>query len=457
MKSNKPDRRDFLKKGSLIVGGAMVMPALSKAHQYFPAGTDVIKVAVVGCGGRGTGAAVQALSVKENTQLVAMADAFKDRLDKCYNDITNADYQDWSGSRGATPKDRVKVPEENKFVGFEGYKKAIALADVVILTTPPGFRPQHFEECIKQGKHVFMEKPVAVDPAGVKRVLDAAEIAKQKKLNVVVGLQRRYQESYLGLMKALKSGKIGDIISSQVYWNNDGVWLHKRKPSETEMEYQMRNWYYFNWLCGDHITEQHIHNIDVMNWAMDAFPVKAQGMGGREVRIGNEYGEIYDHHFVEFEYANGAIMNSQCRHQPGTWSRVDEVIHGTKGKIHFGAGKLYKGNKVALEVNVKNEPNPYQTEHDVLFTAIANSEYKFADAEHGAKSTLTSIMGRTATYTGQVVTWDDLMKNPYSLISEGRKMEFENPNWKTLPPTLPDGDGNYEIAVPGKTKLFAMK
>ncbi|MDX1940670.1 MAG: Gfo/Idh/MocA family oxidoreductase [Saprospiraceae bacterium] len=457
MKSNKPDRRDFLKKGSLIVGGAMVMPALSKAHQYFPAGTDVIKVAVIGCGGRGTGAAVQALSVKENTQLVAMADAFKDRLDKCYNDITNADYQDWSGSRGATPKDRVKVPEENKFVGFEGYKKAIALADVVILTTPPGFRPQHFEECIKQGKHVFMEKPVAVDPAGVKRVLDAAEMAKQKKLNVVVGLQRRYQESYLGLMKALKSGKIGDIISAQVYWNNDGVWLHKRKPSETEMEYQMRNWYYFNWLCGDHITEQHIHNIDVMNWAMDAYPVKAQGMGGREVRIGNEYGEIYDHHFVEFEYANGAIMNSQCRHQPGTWSRVDEVIHGTKGKIHFGAGKLYKGNKVGLEVNVKNEPNPYQTEHDVLFTAIANGEYKFADAEHGAKSTLTSIMGRTATYTGQEVTWDNLMKNPYSLIPEGRKMEFESPNWKTLPPTLPDGEGNYEIAVPGKTKLFAMK
>jgi predicted dehydrogenase len=457
MKSNKPDRRDFLKTGGILVGGAMVLPTLSQAHHYFPAGNDVIKVAVIGCGGRGTGAAAQALSVKQNVQLVAMADAFKDRLDECYKTLNSDKFEDWSGSGGKSLKDRIKVTEETKFVGFDGYKKAIALADVVILTTPPGFRPQHFEECVKQGKHVFMEKPVAVDPAGIKRVLAAAEIAKQKKLNVVVGLQRRYQNSYLELMKALKSGKIGDVISSQVWWNNDGVWVKKREASQTEMEYQMRNWYYFNWLCGDHITEQHIHNIDVMNWAMGAYPVKAQGMGGREVRTGKEYGEIYDHHFVEFEYANGAIMNSQCRHQPGTFSRVDEVIYGTKGKIHFGAGKLFKGNKVALQVNVKNEPNPYQTEHDVLFAAIANGEFKYTDAEIGAKSTLTAIMGRTATYTGQEVKWDDLMNNPYSLIPDSRKAEFENPTWNTKPPTLPDADGFYDIAVPGKTKLLAMK
>src|SRR5688572_19530331 len=391
----KNSRRDFVKTSAMITGGIMATPLLSKAN-FFSGAEDTIKVALIGCGGRGTGAAVQALSTKQNVKLVAMADAFKDRLDRAYSRITN----DENGVKG-----KVDVPEDRKFSGFDAYQKAIPLADVVILATPPGFRPIHFEEAVRQGKHVFMEKPVATDPAGIKRVLDAAEVAKQKKLNVVVGLQRRYQNSYRELFKRKKL--IGDITSAQAWWNNDGVWVRKRQYGQTEMEYQMRNWYYFVWLCGDHICEQHIHNIDVVNWFKEGYPVKAQGMGGRQVRKGKDHGEIFDHHYVEFHYADGSILNSQCRHIPGTMSKVDELLIGTKGSIACGAANI-KDNKgkVLYQFDKKSENNPYQTEHDELFAAIAKGEYKFADAELGAKSTMTSILGRLATYSGQVVEWD---------------------------------------------------
>ena len=265
-KASFQNRRDFVKASSLLAGGILASPLISKAN-FFSGANDVIKIALIGCGGRGTGAAVQALSTKQNVQLVAMADAFKDRLDDSYKNILEALENN---------KSRVQVKEENKFTGFDAYKKAIALADVVILATPPGFRPIHFEEAVNQSKQIFMEKPVATDPAGIQRVLAAAESAKAKKLNVVVGLQRRYQTSYREMMRRVHDGMIGDIVSAQAWWNNEGVWVHPRKPGWTEMEYQMRNWYYFVWLCGDHITEQHIHNLDVINWAMDGYPVKAQ-------------------------------------------------------------------------------------------------------------------------------------------------------------------------------------
>ena len=394
-KSNNASRRDFVKKSTLLAGGLIAAPFFSSAN-YFSGADDIIKVALVGCGGRGTGAAMQALFTKQNVKLVAMADAFKDNIDACYKELSADNVNETSGNL----RSRIDVPEERKFTGFDGYKKAIALADVVILTTPPGFRPLHFEEAVKQGKHIFMEKPVATDPAGIQKVLAAAQLAKQKKLNVVVGLQRRYQNSYNELFK--RKDLIGDITSAQAWWNNDGVWVRERKPGQTEMEYQMRNWYYFNWLCGDHINEQHIHNLDVVNWFKDAYPVKAQGMGGRQVRKGKEHGEIFDHHFVEFEYADGTILNSQCRHIPGTMSRVDELLIGTKGKIHCGQGTITdaKGKSI-FQFDTKKENEPYQTEHDELFAAIAKGEYKFADAERGAKSTMTSILGRMATYSGQ--------------------------------------------------------
>jgi predicted dehydrogenase len=441
-------RRDFVKKTSLIAGSLAALPFVSKAEYYNSSPDDAIKVALIGRGGRGTGAAMQALLTKQNVKLVSMADAFRDRLDDCYKALNSDDLSDWSGATGNI-KDKIVVPEENKFVGFDGYKKAMALADVVILTTPPGFRPIHFEEAVNQGKQVFMEKPVATDPAGIKRVLDAAVIARQKKLNVVVGLQRHYQNSYRELYKKLKEGMVGDIVSAQAWWNNEGVWMNPRQYNQTEMEYQMRNWYYFNWLCGDHITEQHIHNIDVINWFKGSYPVKAQGMGGREVRKGKEYGEIYDHHYVEFTYADGSILNSQCRHIKGTMSKVDELIVGTKATIQCGAANIIdRKGKVLYQYDRMKENNPYQTEHDELFAAIAKKEYKFDDTENGAKSTMTSILGRMATYSGQVVEFDKALNSGLNIMPE--KFDFN-----ALPPVLPNADGFYPVAVPGVTKYFA--
>ncbi|PZR40760.1 MAG: dehydrogenase [Azospira oryzae] len=444
----KPTRRDFIKQTTLAAGSLMAMPIVSKAEFFNSSVDDSIKIALIGCGGRGTGAALQALLTKQNVKLVAMADAFRDRLDDCYNNLIADDLTDINGVAG-TVKNKVAVTEATKFTGFDAYQKAIALADVVILTTPPGFRPVHFEEAVKQGKHIFMEKPVATDPAGIKRVLDAAQIAKQKKLNVVVGLQRHYQNSYRALYGKLKEGLIGDITSAQVWWNNEGVWMNPRKAGQTEMEYQMRNWYYFNWICGDHIVEQHIHNMDVMNWFKGDFPVKAQGMGGREVRKGKEYGEIFDHHYVEFQYADGSIMNSQCRHIKGTMSKVDELIVGTKGNINCGAMNITdRKGKVIYQFDKGKENNPYQTEHDELFAAIAKKEYKFADAEHGAKSTMTAILGRLATYSGQVVEFD-------KALNSGLSLQPSTYAWDADMPVKPNADGYYPVAIPGVTKYFS--
>jgi predicted dehydrogenase len=442
MENGKSDlsRRDFVKQSSLLAGGLMAMPLMSKGG-YFNSVDDTIKIALIGCGGRGTGAAVQALSTKQNVKLVAMADAFRDRLDQSYKAMMD-------GEEGNV-KDRLAVTEETKFVGFDAYKKVIPLCDVIIIATPPGFRPIHFEEAIRQGKHVFMEKPLGTDPAGVRKILEVADIAKKKKLNVVVGLQRHYQASYRELYKRVQDGMIGDITSGQVWWNNDGVWVRPRQAGQTEMEYQMRNWYYFNWLCGDHITEQHIHNLDVMNWFKGSYPVKAQGMGGRQVRTGKEFGEIYDHHYVEYEYADGTILNSQCRHIKGTYAKVDEMFVGTKGVVKCDAAEISSKGKVLYKFeNKSKEKDAYQNEHDELFAAIAKGEYKFADAHNGARSTLTSIIGRMATYSGQMIDWDQT-------LNSGISIQPEKYAWDAPPPVLPDANGYYPIATPGVTKYFS--
>lgn len=432
-------RRDFMKTTAVVAGGISVLPFESRATSSVD---DTIKVALVGCGGRGTGAALQALSVKQNVKLVAMADAFRDRIDSCYKNLT----ADKTGSEAkASVKARVDVPEERKFVGFDGYKQAIALADVVILTTPPGFRPIHFEEAVRQGKHIFMEKPVATDAPGVRKVLEAAEEAKKKNLKIVVGLQRHYQNSYLETYKrVIGENMIGDIVSARCYWNNDGVWVHERKPSETEMEYQMRNWYYFVWLCGDHICEQHIHNIDVINWFKGGYPVEAVGIGGRQVRTDKKFGEIFDHHVVEYKYADGMILNSQCRHQPGTVSDVSEHLVGTKGRATEGRIFDLKGNSLWRHKG-DGDPNPYQAEHDVLFDCIANNK-PINDAENGAKSTMTAILGRMATYSGKKIKWEDALASNISLQPDAY-------TWETLPKVLPDKDGWYPIPTPGKTRV----
>lgn len=424
-------RRDFLKASAVIAGGTMLSGIPLMGHSSV---NDDIKVALVGCGGRGTGAAAQALSTKFNIKLVAMADAFRDQLDNSYKDLEEKF------------KEKLAVPEEHKFVGFDAYKKAIELADVVILASSPGFRPDHFEEAIKQGKHVFMEKPVAVDSPGIRKVLAVAEEAKKKKLNVVVGLQRRYQKNYRETIKRIQDGEIGDIVGGQVYWNSGGVWVRERKPEQTEMEYQMRNWFYFNWLCGDHIVEQHVHNIDIANWVKGSYPVSIEGTGSRAWRTGKDYGEIYDNHSIEMTYADGSVIYSQCRHFEGTQNRVDETFFGTKGKAYLSAGNAgklwdHQGN-LLFNHPTKSQANPYQTEHDELFESISKGEYKHWDAEYGAKSTLTGIIGRYATYSGKVIKWEEALNADNSLMPETLA-------WDAQPKILPNEDGLYPYAQPG--------
>ncbi|TVP51738.1 MAG: gfo/Idh/MocA family oxidoreductase [Mongoliibacter sp.] len=435
---NSNRRRDFLKTSALATGGLILQP-WNIAGAY-AAGTDEIKLAVIGCGGRGTGAVFQAFETGHNIKLVAMADAFRDRIDKSHQPMLD--------KYGA---DKVDVPEERKFVGFDAYKEAIKLADVVILAAPPGFRPDHFEESVKQGKQIFMEKPVATDAAGIRRVLAAAEEAKNKKLNVVVGLQRHYQDNYRETIKRIHDGQIGDIVGGQVYWNDGGVWVNARQPGQTEMEYQMRNWYYFNWLCGDHIVEQHVHNIDVANWVKKGHPVKAYGTGGRQVRTGKEHGEIFDHHSVTFTYDDGTVIFSECRHFPGAANRVDESFQGTNGSVFLSAGNhgilKDRSGKELYNHPRENNPNPYQVEHDELWAAVVNGEYKFADAENAAHSTMTSILGRYATYSGKVVTWDEAINSEINLMPETLA-------WDASPKILPKEDGYYPHAIPGKSKVF---
>ena len=444
-KNSDINRRDFVKTSGLVAGSMMLAPSLVSAKAHID-GADTIKVGLIGCGGRGTGAIVQALSSGQNVKLVAMADAFRDNLDKCYKKIYSAEFQDWSSDELKDMRPFIDVPEEHKFDGFDGYKQVIPLCDVVVIATPPGFRPIHFEEAIKQNKHVFMEKPCAVDAPGVRRVLAAAEEAKKKKLNVVVGLQRHYQKVYTEWVEKLHNGIIGDIVHSRVYWNSAGVWVRPRQAGQTEMEYQMRNWYYFNWLCGDHITEQHIHNLDVGNWVKQAYPVRASGMGGREVRNGKDHGEIFDHHFVEYEYADGSIMSSQCRHIKGCANRVSEAFHGTNGSAPKPGVIKTKSGYTIMNHNDKKDKNPYQVEHDLLFEAVAKGAYKYADAENGAKATMTSILGRMATYSGEVVEWDDAINSNIDLAPAKY-------DWNANPQVMPDANGYYPIPVPGVTKV----
>ncbi len=437
MKNKYFTRRDFVKGSSLVTGGILLAPSLLSATSIKKK-DNILKLAVIGCGGRGTGAVAQALTADQNVQLVAMADAFKDRLDNSLDNL----------SKIFDPT-RIPVKQSMKFVGFGSYKKAIDEADVIILATPPGFRPQHFEYAVSQGKHVFMEKPVATDVAGIKKVLEAAKVAEAKKLNVVVGLQRRYQSNYIETLNLIQKERIGKIVSGQVYWNSGGVWVRPREENYSEMEYQMRNWYYFNWLCGDHILEQHIHNIDVANWFIGEYPIKAQGMGGREVRNGKDHGQIFDHHFVEFEYPSGAIISSQCRHQKGCLTRVAETFQGTLGTSETTGSnrailKTYSGETI-YKHDDEMDQNPYQVEHDKLFAAIRNGEV-INNVEYGAQSTMTAILGRMATYSGKQITWDEAMATDLNLVPDEDTLSFDS-----MPPVVPDEFGKYPVPVPGQT------
>jgi predicted dehydrogenase len=442
------DRRDFMKTGAAAAlgGASLATLATPTPLRAAPATRDAIRVGLIGAGGRGTGAAVQALSTSQDVKLVAMADAFADRVEESYRTLTSPERDDWLGG-DVDLSARIDVPPERRFAGFNAYRRVIPLVDVVILATPPGFRPIHFAAAVDAGKHVFMEKPVATDAPGVRAVLAAAERAKAGRLNVVVGLQRHYQTVYREWVDRIRAGMIGDVVLGRVYWNSGGVWVRPRERGQTEMEYQMRNWYYFNWLCGDHIVEQHIHNIDVANWVFGGPPVRAQGQGGRQVRTGPDHGEIFDHHFVEFEYEGGGRVLSQCRHMPDTMNRVSEAFHGTNGTAPRPGLIVSKSGQKLFDHDDEGDPNPYQVEHDELFTAIAAGDYVHADAELGATATMTAILGRMATYSGQVIEWDEALASDLSLMPK----KFA---WDAPPPVLPDEKGRYPVPVPGVTRAL---
>ena len=423
-------RRKFLHTTTASAALA-ALPAARFAHA---AGSDEIKVALVGCGGRGTGAANQALNTMKGLKLVAVADVSPERM------ATSL------ASLKAQHPELVDVSMANQFIGFEAYRQAIAQCDLAICATPPGFRPIHFEEAVRQGRHCFLEKPVAVDAPGVRRVLAAAEEAKRKGLKVGVGLQRHHQPSYIEAVKRLQDGAIGDITSMRCYWLGNARDGLERKPDETEMQYQIRNWYFFAWLSGDHIVEQHIHNIDVINWIKGGYPVRAQGMGGRQVRNKKTHGHIFDHHFVEYEYADGSRLFSQCRQgQLGAFNQVSESVTGTKGGAELGLrNRLFRITGAnPWEMNVKVAEDGHQLEHYPLIDAIRNNK-PMNEAEHGAKSTMTAILGRMATYSGKMVEWEEAIASKLDLSPKTLA-------WDAAPPILPDADGFYPVAIPGQT------
>ncbi len=381
------------------------MAAAAISHRVLPVhkSTDApLRVGLIGCGGRGTGAAAQALSTAGPVELVAMADVFEDRLKSSLKHLRDPEHG---------VHERVKVAPERCHVGFDAAEKLIQSdVDVVLLTTPPHFRAQHFALAVAAGKHVFLEKPVAVDGVGVKTVLAAAEAARQKKLSVVCGLQRHYQNGYRALMQRVADGALGDITAARCAWNMGFLWNKERKDNWSDMEWQLRNWLYFVWLSGDHIVEQHVHNIDVINWAKHAHPLKACGMGGRQVRTDPKFGSIFDHHAVRFEYADGMWLFSECRQIEGCRSDVSEHLVGSRGRAHMDSERwVIEGKEPWTWAGANN--NPYQTEHDELFASIRDGR-ALNDGVMVAESTLTAIMGRMATYSGREVTWEEALNSP---------------------------------------------
>ena len=387
------------------------------------AGSDEIRMGLIGCGARGTGAVENALSAARGVRLVAMADAFKDHLDRSLKYLTRFE-------------DKVDVPPERQFVGLGAFEHLLALDEVnyVILATPPGFRPWFLKATVEAGKNIFAEKPVAVDGPGIRAVLEAYEAAKTKGLYIGVGTQRHHQTGYLETIKRIHDGAIGEITEARCYWNQGPIWMFPREPQWSDMEWQLRDWYYFTWLCGDHIVEQHVHNLDVINWATNSHPVNAVGLGGRQARTGPEYGNIYDHFAVDYEYPNGLHVASYCRQMTQCENNVSEALVGSKGFCQVNKYTITGENPWRLS---GKDNLPYVQEHTDLIAAIrAGNPYN--ELQGVAESTLTAILGRTAAYTGQKVSWEQALNSEESL----------------MPTKLDWGPLAVEpVAVPGQTKV----
>lgn len=394
------DRRSFLKNsGIALIGSTLAYHSGMSA----PSGNTkkpTLKVGLIGCGGRGTGAAVQALRADPDVVLTAMGDVFEDRLNESYQELIKE------------VNDKVKVNNQNKFVGFDAYLKVIRSGvDVVLLTTPPAFRPDHLIAAIDAGKHVFCEKPVAVDAPGVRKVLAAARKAQEKKLSVVSGFCLRYDLPNRAIFGKILNGDIGEIKTVTTFRNGGELWYKPRQADWSSMTNQMRNWYYYNWLSGDFIVEMAVHSLDMMSWAMgDKLPVRATGTGGRQVRVDEKYGNIYDHFAVEFEYAPGVKGYHFARQQENTSSRNSVEVLGTNGTAIINVARSHEisGKNPWKYTGPKNDM--YQTEHDELFASIRNGK-PMNDGEWMANSTMLGILGRMVAYTGQTLTWEQALSS----------------------------------------------
>ncbi len=430
-------RRDFIKT-SAALGMASVLPGSAK---LFAAGSETIRVGLIGCGSRGTRAAQNCVQSAPNVEITALGDLFQDQIDGALGVLTEAREQPhWSSDMPWKEVDRVKVTPETCFVGFDAYQKVIASnVDLVILATPPGFRPIHLKAAVDAGKHVFMEKPVAVDVPGIRSVIASSELAAQKGLGIVAGTQRHHQMHYIEIMKRVHRGDIGDILSAQCFWMWDKSKWHfqPRKDGWNDMEYQLRVWPYFTWLSGDHIVEQHMHNIDVIHWALQANPINAIGRGGRQQRTGPEFGNVYDHFAVEFEYPGGIYVTSMCSQMDGTTSKILERVVGSKGVAHTEEvlGRIEGENAYEYK---GSSPNPYVKEHGDLIESIRDAK-PLNEGKFAAESNMAAILGRTAAYTGTSVKWDWMMERS-QLDLAPLKYEFG---------PLPVA----EVAIPGKTQL----
>lgn len=423
-------RRDLL-KGTAAAGAVMLAAGVpfASAAGATSRGAARLKVGVIGCGGRGTGAAVNILEAGDDAEIWALGDAFPDRLNGCLGELQSQE----------VGKGRVNVDPSRMFAGFDAYSSVIASGvDLVILATPPGFRPIHLDAAVKAGKHVFMEKPVAVCPAGIRSVLESAALAKERKLNIVTGTQRRHEKCYLEAFKRIQAGEIGDVVSASVFWNQGGLWMNKRQPAWSDVEWQLRNWLYFPWLSGDHICEQHVHNLDVAHWAMGTVPLRCTALGGRQVRTSPEYGTVFDHFGVEYEYEGGRSVSSQCRQIDGCASRVEEVIRGSLGHSVTASGRARLGGKNEWKFTGEQE-NPYVSEHKSLLAGVTGKGPYVNEGEQIAHSTLMSIMGRMSAYTGKTVTWKQAMESKLDL----------RPAADLTMGSMPAGD----VASPGTTPL----
>jgi predicted dehydrogenase len=437
-KSTDLSRRDFIRTTAALGAATLV----SGTNKIFAAGTDTVRIGLIGCGGRGTHDTTNCLNAAENVELIAMGDLFKDHLDACRANLTRIPEDPEQAKAAAKLRAKVKVTDEMCFVGWDAYKQVLATnVDLVILTPPPHFRPIHLKAAVEAGKHVFMEKPVAVDPVGVRSIIATSELADQKKLTIVAGTQMRRIAHLMAGMERIHAGDIGEISGVQCVRIGDGMlgWGPlERQPDWSDMEWQMRRWLFLTWLSGDFITEQHIHNLDIINWAMDAHPVRCMGLGGRQVRTGPEYGNVYDHFAVEYEYPNGVrieYMGAQIDHVSG---RNDQWIVGTKGHAYLDfANAIIEGEKPFKY----DGPawNPEIRQHADHIAAIREGR-RLNEGKRIAESTLTTIMGRMSAYTGRALSWDWVM-NASKLDLSPPKYEFGD---------LP----MEEVAEPGKTALI---